>query len=275
MKEILIIIALFIAMAMSCEKKSNKDLLVEEKETAISSIEKTSESDLLWSGDATDGERVFRNIEFQKLDERPITPPHNGSYFQSESDTEEGTVWHVHKSVLDGRVEARGAKGVTITAGNTYYIGFRFKLGQTPTSGAGVYHTVFQWKAYGKPMIQNIPLDVTYEGGHMSFNYRGPEAETQMTKLFRTPNVEVNRWYSVVLKIKTNKDTTGNVQIWWDSSFTPATLLTGETSFDCKTFDGSEIDPKWGYYNRKDNDAHIYFSQLRMGKTYESVNPIN
>ncbi|WP_256011731.1 polysaccharide lyase [Desertivirga xinjiangensis] len=155
----------------SCSKNT------EIPETAItdSSKNETKVSSLLWCGAASGGTGVFKALEFQKISDMSYSgssPSPNGSYLKSEADASEGTVWHVRKAPLDRRAEARGATGVNVAVGNTYYIGFRFKLGQVPTSGDGTYHVVFQWKAYGTPMTQNIPLDFIYRGGHMYLTYR-------------------------------------------------------------------------------------------------------
>lgn len=278
MKKLSITILALALISQAC-KRDDAALSSLSSEIAVATVSNTSDpNSVIWAGHYTNGLSVFKGLEIQRGSDNVYTstsPSANGSFFQQETDLLEETIWHVRKAPDDRRVEARGANGLTVTRGQTYYVGFKFKLGQIPTSGGGNYHTIFQWKAYGTPMLQNIPLDLTYSSGKIALDYRQPTTGYPTLRLFESAAVDTTTWYSVVIKIKTEDDLTGNTQIWWNGNQNPETLLTGGNSYDGKTFDGSSIEPKWGYYNGNTNDGHIRFSQLKIGATYESVRPLD
>src|SRR5262245_36063124 len=87
----------------------------------------TAQATLLWTCGSTTS--TFKGVEFQ--DNNDNYGSQNGSSLTRVSDATEGTVWKFHKDDLDRRCEAKGAAGVTITKGTTYYIGWRFKLSST------------------------------------------------------------------------------------------------------------------------------------------------
>jgi hypothetical protein len=266
-----------IAGTMSCTKQVQEVTTSTQTQpvlTDASTSAKLASSDLLWSGAASNGIEVFKGYDLQDNDLTYATtnPSPNGSYIQTATDGAEGTVWHFHKDALDRRAEARGATGITITVGSTYYIGFKFKLAQVPAyNQAGGYHAVMQWKTYGTPNNQNYPLLFVYNNGNVVFQHF-MDGGTSVNLYSHA--VSASTWYSVVIKVVVgNTATTGSTQFYWGNDSSPETLLTGGTSYTCKTFDGTSINPKWGYYHQTDANGDDYFSRLKIGTTYASVQP--
>lgn len=263
-------------LTFGCKKNAGMD-----GATASGSSTKTVNSSLrvnatglLWSGPASSGTSVFKGLDLQSNDLTYATtnPSPNGSYVAAATDGAEGTVWHFHKDSADRRVEARGAAGVTITVGQTYYIGYKFKLAKAPAwNEAGGYHAIMQWKTYGTPNNQNYPLLFTYNNGNAVLqHFQDGGASVNLY----SHAVSAGVWYSVVFRITVgNTASTGSVQIFWGNDSAAETLLTGGTSYTCKTFDGTSIEPKWGYYHETDANGDDYFSRLKIGTTYDAVKP--
>jgi hypothetical protein len=63
------------------------------------------------------------------------------------------------------------------------------------------------------------------------------------------------------------------MQLWWGNDAIPETLLTGADHFTGKTFDGTSIDPKWGYYRDTGADGDVFISRLKIGSTWNDVKP--
>ena len=227
-------------------------------------------STVLWDGSAINGITIFKQIQFQ--DAAGSYGSTNGSSVTAVTDASEGLVWKFHKDDLDRRCEALSGKGFTPLIGQSYYIGFRFKLPQTPTAGQlGEVFTMMQWKTAGTPNTQNYPFLLVYNKGRIKL-----EAYPDINageKLLLEQKVVANQWYSVVLKVQVSDTPAGSIQIWWGDSSTPAQLLTGGSSYVGKTFDGTAVDPKWGYYRDTGADGDIYFSRLKIGRSWEDVKP--
>src|SRR5260370_966161 len=73
-------------------------------------------------------------------------PSPNGSFVQTVNDPTYGSIWQFYKDDNDRRCEAHGAAGFDPAIGDTYYIGWGFKLSSTVNNNA-----IFQWKSYGSP----------------------------------------------------------------------------------------------------------------------------
>jgi hypothetical protein len=217
---------------------------------------------LLWTcGSSTS---TFKSVEFQDNDNN--FGSQNGSSLTRVSDATEGTVWKFHKVAADRRAEVKGAAGITITRGQTYYIGWRFKMGSTHDN-----NSIFQWKSYGSPMTQNYPVVIKLINGQLNFEHY---SDGQVKHTLWQHTISPNTWYSLVVKIKVADTATGgNVQFFFGNDTTPETLLTGGTSYTCKTFDGDTIDPKWGYYGETNTTEDDYLTRLKIGTAYSDVQP--
>jgi hypothetical protein len=222
----------------------------------------TTQASVLWSATSPSS---FKGIE--KQDCNGNYGSNNGSSATSVSDPSVSPVIKFHKVSTDRRCEGKGANGFTVTQGSTYYIGWRFKLSSTVNDNC-----FFQWKSYGSPMNQNYPLVIKMISGQLNLQYYVPNGGG--TKTLYRANVSANTWYRIVLKVKVSSSTTGgNVQFFWNGSSSAATLLTGGTSFTGKTFDGSEINPKWGKYGACGSTIDSYVGHLRIGTGFSDANP--
>lgn len=216
----------------------------------------------LWTAGSSTS--TFKGIEFQ--DNNNNYGSTNGSSATHYTDATEGSAWHFHKDDLDRRSEAKGAAGVNITIGQTYYIGFRFK-----TTTLHNNNSYFQWKSYGSPMVQNYPVVMKLINNQLNFEHY---SEGQVKHTLWAHTISANTWYSIVIKITVSDSaSSGNVQFFFGNDTAPETLLTGGTSYTCKTFDGSSIEPKWGYYGETNANEDSYFSHLKIGTTYADVKP--
>jgi len=234
---------------------------------AILACAGTARATLIWDGNATKGLGVFKNINIQDAnDVYQGNPSPNGSRASTTSDGTEGTVFKFDKAIGDRRCEAHGANGFNPAIGSTYYIGWRFKLTSIADNNA-----LFQWKAYGSPMVQNYPLVIKMIGGKMELHYYIPNGgETVLW----SHAISANTYYSMVLKIKVSDQTSGgSVQFFFGNDTGAETLLTGGTSFTGKTFDGSSVDPKWGIYGANNTHVIDYVSHLKIGTSYADVQP--
>jgi len=217
---------------------------------------------VIWSATSTSS---FKSLEEQDCDGNYHSD--NGSSVTIVNDATHGSVFKFHKVSTDRRCEAKGASGVTITRGQTYYIGWRFKLSSTVND-----NSIFQWKAYGSPMTQNYPIVIKMISGQLNLeHYRG--GSSSRVTLWRH-TISANTWYYLTLKVKVSDSATGgNIQFWYGGDSTPETLLTGGTSYTCKTFDGSTIDPKWGKYGACGTTIDSYVDNLKIGTAYTDVDP--
>ncbi|HUR60095.1 MAG TPA: heparin lyase I family protein [Opitutaceae bacterium] len=216
----------------------------------------------LWTAGSSTS--TFKGIE--KQDNNNNYGSTNGSTVTHLTDATEGSVWKFHKDDLDRRCEAKGAAGVTINQGSTYYIGWRFKLSSTTNN-----NSIFQWKSYGSPMVQNYPVVIKMINGQLNFEHY---SEGQVKHTLWAHTISANVWYSIVVRVTvSNSASGGTLQFFFGNDTPPETLLTGGTSYTCKTFDGSSIEPKWGYYGETNTNEDVSFSHLKIGTTYNDVKP--
>jgi len=225
----------------------------------MSAVAGAAQASVMWSATSVSS---FRSDEQQDCAGNYHST--NGSTITNVTDSQFGSVIRFHKVTDDRRCEGKGADGVTITRGVTYYIGWRFKMSSTVND-----NSIFQWKSYGSPMNQNYPIVIKVISNQLTLqHYQSGTA----TNLWRQ-TISANTWYSVVLRVVVSDQASGGrIQFWWNGSSTPATLLTGGNSFTGKTFDGSEINPKWGKYGACGTTIDSYVDDLKIGTTFDDVN---
>jgi hypothetical protein len=228
---------------------------------ALSFVAQAVEASVIWSATSVSS---FRSNEQQDCDGNYHST--NGSTITNVTDPTFGSVIRFHKVTDDRRCEGKGASGVTITRGVTYYIGWRWKLSSTTND-----NSIFQWKSYGSPITQNYPLVIKMINNQLNLQYYPGGGGA--TTLYRV-NVSPNTWYPMVLRVSAaDTASAGKVQFWWGTNSTPVTLLTGGNTFTGKTFDGSEINPKWGKYGACGTTIDSYVDDLKIGTTWADVVP--
>jgi len=219
---------------------------------------------LLWDGNATNGPGVFKLLDLEDENEAAQSNPStNGSAVTTVTDPLYGPVWQFYKAVNDLRCEAHGASPITPAIGSTYYIGWRSKL--TMPSSATL-NAVFQWKAYGSPLLQNFPITIDPVDGSLTLNEFNPANAGGQTVLW-TNALVTGVWIQHVLLIYvSDQDYGGYIEYWHNGE--PETFTTGTNQFFCRTFDGTSVDPKWGAYG---GDIYAITNQvcgLKIGTTY-------
>lgn len=218
---------------------------------------------LIWNGSASLGLGVFKNLNIQDSGGTyQGNPSPNGSFVQVVDDPTYGSIWQFYKDDNDRRSEAHGAAGFNPAIGDTYYIGWGFKLTSTVNNNA-----IFQWKSYGSPMVQNFPLVIKMVNGNLELHYFPPNSGDVV---LWSHAVSANTWYKLYLRIKVSDQTSGgSVSFWFNG--TQQTLSNGSTSYTGKTFDGSSVDPKWGIYGAVGTKLSDYVRHLRIGTALSDV----
>ena len=230
----------------------------------------TAQATLLWDGNATNGTSVFKLLNLE--DETGVSqknPSTNGSSVTAVDDPIYGKVWLFYKAVDDLRCEAHGANGFNPAIGQTYYIGWRTKLGLPTTANL---NAIFQWKAYGTPMLQNYPITIAPGSGNLNLNQYNPSGAGGHTFLWSTPLV-TNVWNQHVLVISvSDQDYGGYIEYWYNGVQQTLNTVSGTTNrFYCRTFDGTSVDPKWGAYGGDIYAVSDYVAGLKIGTTYADV----
>ena len=230
----------------------------------------TAQATLLWDGNATNGTSVFKLLNLE--DETGVSqknPSTNGSSVTAVDDPIYGKVWLFYKAVDDLRCEAHGANGFNPAIGQTYYIGWRTKLGLPTTANL---NAIFQWKAYGTPMLQNYPITIAPGSGNLNLSQYNPSGAGGHTFLWSTPLV-TNVWNQHVLVISvSDQDYGGYIEYWYNGVQQTLNTVSGTTNrFYCRTFDGTSVDPKWGAYGGDIYAVSDYVAGLKIGTTYADV----
>jgi hypothetical protein len=227
----------------------------------------TAQASLIWYGNPSTGLSVFKNINIEDSGGTYVgNPSPNGSSASVISDPTYGQVFQFYKAVNDERCEAHGASGFTPSIGNTYYIGWRFKLNNTVNDNA-----IFQWKSYGSPMVQNYPLQIRMISGNLTLRYYPPNVGGNGVALW-SHSISANTYYSLTLRITVSDQTNGgSVSFWFNEA--EQTLSNGSMSYTGKTFDGSSVDPKWGKYGATTTQVTDDVEALKIGTTYSDVDP--
>lgn len=215
---------------------------------------------LIWDGAAAKGPSVFKNLE-----------EHEGSITVVD-DPQRGKVWRCHKPQNSNRCETRGAAGWDPKIGETVFIGWRSKL-EVP-QGATI-NASYQWKSYGRPMLQNYPLVLKTRGGDFYFEQYNPNPNpgnyNVRTDVWRTRFVP-NQWMTHVIGIRiSDKVTEGHIEWWYNGE--AQELLPGGKRFVCRTFDGTSVEPKFGIYGGSSAAMTNLVSDLRIATTYAEAAP--
>ncbi len=168
-----------------------------------------------------------------------------------------GTVRVVSSGVFDfikpasaNRCEAKGANGINPTRGRTYTIQWNFRLTNTVNNNA-----VFQWKSYGRPMLQNYPLVLKVISRQICFQYAPPSASSQI--LNRT-SISANTTYTARLQILVSDSASGGRVSYWLNG---ASKVSNRAA---RTFDGTSVEPKWGIYGASGTAVTDRVSSLTM-----------
>ncbi len=159
-------------------------------------------------------------------------------------------VFDFYKPASANRCEAKGAAGITPTRGRTYTIQWSFRLSNTVNNNA-----VFQWKSYGRPMLQNYPLVLKMIDRQLCFMYKGPSASGV---IWNRTSIAANTTHTVRLQILVSDSASaGRVSYWLDGS-------AKFTNRAARTFDGTSVEPKWGVYGASGTTVTDRVSSLTM-----------
>ena len=255
-----------------------------------------AQSGVLWYADPN--KRVTDN--FRRLDDDGnrsgtycVDNPNNPVTAESRIDATYGRYWRITKP--EGRKRAEFARMGSINSpvvpreGQTIYLGWRYRVLSYPDLNQGI--AVFQWKSAGSPNTQNYPLNFYYDGSTLSLNAYGPKQRdggsiNQWRTRLWSRTLNENQWITIVLGIKVSSDPRqGYVELWINGS--KQTLSNSQVdqyraviSGDGKrayhrTFDGSEVYPKWGSYNQASCSFRVLsdFQDLRAGTSYTAARP--
>ncbi len=228
----------------------------------------TARATVIWTGNPPNTD-VFKllNLEDSSGSEQK-NPSANGSSITSISDPTYGSDWQFYKAAADKRAEAHGAAGFDPAIGDTYYIGWRFKVNSTVTDNA-----VFQWKAYGvtgDTLNQNFPIVLKFVNGDLQLHYFAPGV---IDHLLWSESEPANTWNTIVLGIHVEENDTGFINFWWDGA--EQDLAGQGTTYFGSTFDsgGTSVDPKWGVYGAVGTQVTNDVNSLAIGTTYADVAP--
>ena len=207
---------------------------------------------VIWDGSASKGTSVFGNLN---CDSPGTVIAVNDSTF--------GRIWRFDKPAGDKRCEAHGAAGFHAAIGGTYYIGWRSRLTTTADDNAN-----FQWKAFGRPLLQNFPLVLKNLHGMWMLGY---SPDGNLRPIFQT-KASAGVWHSHVLLIHVSDNAkAGYVEYWLDGKH--VTFTNGSTRFVGRTFDGTSVDPKWGVYGGTSVHMQNFVTSLKIGTTFADVAP--
>jgi hypothetical protein len=227
---------------------------------------------VLWEADPAKGIGVFSAFHMETDDLKTFfhsNPDPTGSSISAVPDGPYPSVWRFLKRAGDARNEAYGWTGnKPPTIGQTYYLGWRFKVDNTINE-----QSLFQWKSLSPdaahPMTQNHPFMMKFSNGELHFTYYKPGDISQNLWSLVVP---ANQWNSMVVGIHVDDAEFGGwLQLWWNG--VPQKLAGGSTQFLCRTFDSRGVMPKWGVYGANKTTMSLYVHALKMGTTFEAVDP--
>ncbi|WP_157964637.1 heparin lyase I family protein [Algibacillus agarilyticus] len=224
-----------------------------------------------------------------KGDEKGVSP----SRVNVLMDEKLGKVWNISKPKNRKRGEFARTEGqlhsYSPKEGDDIYIGWQWKIDTADGAKINKETTVFQWKS-ASPHNQNYPVNMEYDGD-LTLNAWGPNYvenkgyHKRRTVLWRKI-VPQNKWVSLVIRIKVNKDDFGGiVQFWFNgvqqeldnlkSKLYQVKLSDDQKTVFHRTNDGRFVYPKWGAYNKKSCKYHIntYYHDMKIGTTLASVLP--
>ena len=176
-------------------------------------------------------------------------------------------VWEFTKPKNAHRCEGHGAKGFQAKEGDDLYIGWNLQLNQDPRTLTT--NSNFQWKAYPADQ-QNYPIVIKTINGNIVLEQYNPGKKKST---FWSGPFENVPWYSIVLCIKVPKDIKkGFVEFWFEG--TQVTFANNKkTRFVCRTFDGNNVDPKWGIYGGDGENVMNRIGSIKIATTYAEASP--
>lgn len=222
-------------------------------------IAKVAECKLLFKQTSSTTYSAFQNFDRGK-----------GDKVGGESCKPSNGVIALSKPGQSARAEVRGPGKIQIENGKKYYISWDFMISSTVTDNA-----IFQWKAYGSPMKQNYPIVIKFVDGVLNLMQFQDQAFTKdyLNVLF-TKKLNPNQWHSQMIAIGvSDKNTGGTIEYWFDG--VQQTLLKhgkDEKVWPCRTFDGTQVSPKFGIYGAFGTSITSSFKNLQMGETLQDMN---
>lgn len=210
-----------------------------------------------------------------------------------------GNVWRINKPAGAKRAEFSRAQLSSVdynfVAGNTYYIGFRFRadvLNNITLEDDDV--TVFQWKSAGSGMMQNYPFNMEWNPKTKEYclNLYGPtttgQSQSSRKATVWKSTLNENQWVTIVIGFKFSTDPgDGWVSLWKNGSKQTLSNVETGSNYSISTFgdsnrkayhrtkDGSYTYPKWGAYNESSRkyNLNVELSDLRIDTSYSSARP--
>lgn len=267
----------------------------------------TSLAQVLWYGDPNEDVRtVFRRLDpdgnSNPSGSQCVDDPNNPPTVSTPTDSNFGKYWRITKPTSRKRAEFARTNGFIPQEGQTYYIGWRWRINSTPNLNNGI--AVFQWKTdpggNTNSNKQNYAFNMGYDGNELSINAYGPaepnwnrpgSINQRKTTIWKK-NVSENSWVSLVFRVKVDRDFdnsnnryNGFIEFWFNGS--KQTLMNSDfddyqvaLSNDNKrayhrTNDGSQVYMKWGSYNENACDYRILtdFDDMRVAETYSEARP--
>ena len=266
------------------------------------SVFTSAQAQVLWYGDP---DETLNNV-FYRFDTQVSSNQSNCSNLSSSTptastviDPDYGKVWKVNKQTNRKRAEIARTVPAYASEGETYYYGWRWKI--TSTSPIEDEVTVWQWKSAtnsgAEPIQQNYPLNMEYDGTHLTLNAFGTYDlggfQQSRRSVIWEKNVSPGQWVSLVVKIKLARHNAisggGTVEFWFNGQ--KQNLTNGNapginnrlysvkfngadrTKAYHRTMDGGTVYPKWGSYNLVSCDYNIttYYDEMRIGQSLDSV----
>ena len=222
----------------------------------------TAGATLLWDGNASKGTGVFKIIGSNCSSPGSVTAVDDATY---------GKIWRYNKPAGLDRCESHGTNTVTFSNGQSYYLGWRYKLSNTVNNNAQ-----FQWKVWPSPGPAglNWPLALKCVNNRaVLLNRKGinPDGSYEVYEIWSTP-ITANVWNEMVLHtVVSNQRDGGYVEVWYNG--VQQTLLGGTLRWACRLYDNDEVGPKWGVYGATDNSVINYVHGLKVGTTYGATSP--
>ena len=204
-----------------------------------------------------------------------------------------GKHWRITKPATRKRAEfarmGSSSNPVVPRQGQTLYLGWRWRVNSSPDLSNGM--AVFQWKSTGSPNLQNYPFNLDYNGSELTLNaygpkqYNGGSINQWRTRLW-SRSVRENQWVTIVIGVHVSTDPNkGYIELWVNGSkqtlsnslvqqYRARISDDGRRAYH-RTFDGSEVYPKWGSYG---GGACSYrtvsdFQDMRAATNYTDARP--
>lgn len=260
------------------------------------------QAQVLWYGDPDEAlNNVFYRFDTQISGSQSNCSPLSSSVptASTVNDSEYGKVWKINKQSNRKRAEFARTIPANASEGETYYYGWRWKVMSTSQINGEV--TVWQWKSASdsgsQPIEQNYPLNMEYDGTHLTLNAYGTYdlggfQKSRSTVIWEKA-INPGQWMSFVIKMKLERGNSisggGYVEFWYNgvkqslgngnapgvSNRLYSVKYNGSDNTRAyhRTMDGTVVYPKWGSYNQESCKHNIttYYDEMRIGRTLESV----